>query len=136
MGSSRALKIGKIKVIRYEASFSHFVMQPSDSSSKKSKTVNFIQASKKDVARVTSHEYCMATTRQGKLIRQEKPYSRPQPQVQTNAKQELRSKWTIGEELDKLHVEYHMTQTLLDWGIKPTRPGWPLQESTETIVIE
>lgn len=118
------MSIGKIEVVRYETSFSHYFLMRSPTN----KSVNFTQANKKDVAAVTRKEYCMATTRRGKLIRQEKPYSR--------SKLSPRSIWTIGDEIDKLHVEYHMTQTLLDWGIKPIRPGWPLKESTETIVIE
>ena len=113
----RSCKIGKIEVIRYETVFSHKAMRPANSCSKR---VNFIQANKKDVSDVTSNKYCMTTTRQGKLIRKEKPYSRPKP------KNELESVsfWNIGDEIDKLRIEYHMTQTLLDWGIQPVRPNW------------
>ena len=85
-----------------------------------SKHVDFTQANKKDVKDVTNSQYCMTTTRQGKLLRQEKPYSRP---TSKNEK-EMVSMWNIGDELDKLHVEYHMTQTLLDWGVTPIRPDW------------
>lgn len=91
-----------------------------------SKQVDFTQANKKDVTEVTKNAYCMTTTRQGKLLRTEKPYSRPNPAP----KESLKNVWTIGDELDKLHVEYHMTQTLLDWGIQPVCPKWSQSGST------
>lgn len=121
--STRSHRIGKIEVIRYETSFSHKEMRPVGS---RSRQVDFTQANKKDVKDVTNNEYCMTTTRQGKLIRKEKPYSRP------TAKHEKESVniWTIGDELDKLRVEYHMTQTLIDWGIQPVRAGWAGSGST------
>lgn len=107
--------IGKIEVIRYETTFSHHEMRAP-------REVDFSQANKKDVKEVTRNEYCMTTTRQGKLIRKEKPYSR------------LRSRriWNIGDRLDKLRIEYHMTQTLLDWGIQPLQPKWSRSGSSAT----
>ena len=112
----RKCKIGKIEVIRYETTYSHQEMRLASSRSKK---VDFTQANKKDVKEVTKNGYCMTTTRQGKLVRKEKPYSRPNPHTKESV-----HIWNIGDELDKLHIEYHMTQTLLDWGIQPVRPNW------------
>ena len=89
------------------------------------KQVNFTQANKKDVKDVTKNGYCMTTTRQGKLIREEKPYCRP-------GSEKMVSIWNIGDELDKLRLEYHMTQTLLDWGVQPVRPDWKAGSATPT----
>ena len=119
----RSCEIGKIEVVRYKTSFSHKEMRLTSSRSKK---VDFTQANKKDVKEVTKNAYCMATTRRGKLIHTEKPYSRPNP----DGKASVKNIWTIGDELDKLHVEYHMTQSLLDWGIQPVRPNWSQSGST------
>lgn len=65
----------------------------------------------------------MATTRVGRLLRDGKPYDKP-----SESKPEDRSMWTVGDEVQKIHVEYHMTLTLLDWGIEPVRPMWPQQD--------
>ena len=115
----RSCKIGKVEVIRYKATFSHREMRTTNSSSRQ---VEFTQANKKDVRAVTRNEYCMTTTRQGKVIRKEKPYSRSKE----------KNIWNIGDELDKLCVEYHMTQTLLDWGIQPVQPQWSRPGSSAT----
>lgn len=123
MERKRSCKIGKIEVIRYETTFSHREMRPANSSSKE---IDYIQANKKDVSDVTHNKYCMTTTRQGKLLRQEKPYSRPK----SKNERESVNIWNIGDELDKLHIEYHMTQTLLDWGIHPVQPNWSRPGST------
>ena len=120
----RSCKIGKIEVIRYETSFSHREMRAAGSS----RQVDFTQANKKDVTEVTRNEYCMTTTRQGKLIRKDKPYSRPKFK---NEKESMNI-WNIGDELDKLRIEYHMTQTLLDWGIQPVQPKWSQPGSSAT----
>ena len=120
MESKRTCKIGKIEVIRYETSFSHCEMRASSL-----RKVDFTQANKKDVTDVTRNEYCMTTTRQGKLIREEKPYSRPKSRNE-------KAIWNIGDELDKLRIEYHMTQTLLDWGIHPVQPNWSRPGSSAT----
>lgn len=114
--SNRKCKIGKIEVIRYKATFIRREMRPPSE-------VDFTQANKKDVKEVTRSEYCMTTTRQGKVIRNEKPYSR------------MRSKsiWNIGDKQDKLGIEYHMTQTLLDWGIQPVQPNWSRPGSSATL---
>ncbi len=121
----RSCKIGKIEVIRYETSFSHREMRAAGSSSRQ---IDFTQANKKDVKGVTRSEYCMTTTRQGKLLRKEKPYSRPKSM---NEKESINI-WNIGDELDKLRIEYHMTQTLLDWGIHPVQPKWSQPGSSAT----
>ena len=120
----RSCKIGKIEVLRYETSFSHREMRAGNSS----RRIDFTQANKKDVSDVTRNQYCMTTTRQGKLIRKEKPYSRPKS---VNEKESVNI-WNIGDELDKLRLEYHMTQTLLDWGIQPIRPKWSQPGSSAT----
>ena len=125
MERKRSCKIGKIEVIRYETTFSHCEMRASNSSSRR---VDFTQANKKDVSDVTRNEYCMTTTRQGKVIRKEKPYSRPKSK---NEKESVNI-WNIGDEIDKLRIEYHMTQTLLDWGIQPVRPNWSRPGSSAT----
>ena len=114
----RSCKIGKIEVERYEATFSHREMRAGNSS----RQIDFTQANKKDVSDVTRNQYCMTTTRQGKLIRREKPYSRSKE----------KNIWNIGGKLDELRVEYHMTQTLLDWGIQPVQPKWSQPGSSAT----
>ena len=122
MERKRSCKIGKVEVVRYKATFSHCEMRATGSSSRQ---IDFTQANKKDVTTVTRNEYCMTTTRQGKLIRKEKPYSRPNEKESVNI-------WNIGDELDKLRIEYHMTQTLLDWGIQPVQPKWSRSGSSAT----
>ena len=124
MKKERSCKIGKIEVVRYETSFSHREMRTANSS----RRVNFTQANKKDVRDVTRNEYCMTTTRQGKLIREEKPYSRPKP---INEKESVNI-WNIGDELDKLRIEYHMTETLRAWGIQLVQPKWSQPGSSAT----
>lgn len=81
----------------------------------------------------------MATTRVGRLVkdgkpcdipevkkeglRDAKPYDRPVAKKELEqVKPEERKTWKIGNELQKIDVEYHMTQTLIDWGVKLIRP--------------
>ena len=111
----RRCKIGKIEVIRYETTFSHCEIRDA-------RRIDFTQANKKDVTEVTRNEHCMSTTRQGKLIRREKPYSR----------RKKYNVWNRGDKQDKLQIEYHMTQTLLDWGIQPIQPKWSRPGSSVT----
>ncbi len=108
----RSCKIGKIEVIRYETTFSH-------RKNWTARQIDFTQANKKDVKEVTRNQHCMTTTRKGKLIH---PYRRPRAY----------NVWHSGDELDKLRIEYHMTQTLLDWGIQPVQPKWSRPGSSAT----
>lgn len=128
MDKNRSLKVGKIEVVCHETTFSHTEMRCSSSLSK----VDFNQANKKDVLDVTRKEYCMATTRMGKLMRDGKPYDRPQ--VKKEAKPRQTSIWNIGDEVNKIGMEYHMTQTLIDWGIEPVRPIWPEMDKGSVVV--
>lgn len=117
---NRSLRVGKIEVIRHDVSYSHKAMgYPSDNE------VDFVQANKKDVTNVTKSQYTMTTTRQGKLIRDRKPYDKAPGNSKGAARvQRMQTYYNIGDEAGKLHLEYHMTQTLLDWGIKPVRLWW------------
>lgn len=117
VGKERCLKVGKIEVISYETAFSHTEMHCSAK-----KKISFEQANKKDVLDVTEKKYCMTTTKVGKLMKRGKPYDRPEDQ---DTKPHQASIWNIGDEVKKIRLEYHMTQTLLDWGIQPVRPMWP-----------
>ena len=114
--SNRSLRVGKIEVVCYETSFSHKAMgYPADNE------VDFVQANKKDVTNVTKSNYTMTTTRQGKLIRDGKPYDKGTRGNGAARVKCMQSYYTIGDEIGKVRLEYHMTQTLLDWGIKPER---------------
>ena len=113
--SNRSLRVGKIEVVRYETSFSHKAMGYSADNE-----VDFVQANKKDVTNVTKSQYTMTTTRQGKLIRDGKPYDKIRGSGAARVKC-MQSYYNIGDEIGKVRLEYHMTQTLLDWGIKPER---------------
>lgn len=81
----------------------------------------FVQANKKDVANITKLKYTMTTTSQGKLIRNSKPYEKC---ADTKPEKKLINYYNIGDEVGKIELEYHMTHTLLDWGIQPTRLDW------------
>lgn len=117
----RSCKIGKIEVVCCETTFSH---KKVETPQKKTREVKFDQANKKDVLDVTKKEYCMATTKVGRLLKNGKPYDRPKDTEQPNMPREV-NVWNIGDEVGKVSVEYHMTQTLLDWGIQRIIPDWP-----------
>ncbi len=121
--------MGRIEVVCYETTFSH--LEVTDRSS--SKFPKFSQANKKDVLDITKKEYTMSTTRAGKLLKDSKPYDRPEDK---KSKPKQRAMWNIGDEVKKIHVEYHMTQTLYDWGIEPVRPMWPEQDKGPCVVKE
>lgn len=127
--SNRTLKVGKIEVVRYEVTFTHNEMEYQGCSSGKEKEFAFLQANKKDVDKVTNQKYTMTTTRKGRLLRDGKPYDPPEkksPKVPSPRRMVSVPVYDIGDKpLGKLHVEYHMTQTLLDWGIQLIRPEWP-----------
>ena len=114
--------------------------------SKDKKKIDFTQANKKDVDKVTNKEYCMTTTRRGKLLREGKPYDPPKDSKRRKEKEREREAnpdkmvsvpiYDIGDEIGKVHVEYHMTQTLLDWGISLVRPDWPTIDLGTVIISD
>ena len=142
----RESKIGKIEVVRHATSFSHYEFR---AVSGKSRECKFKQATKKDVGNVikssnmqsTADEdklYTMATTRRGKYIHDDKPYDRPEHAKRKKTGESPHMKkwiWDKGEELGRLVVEYHMTNTLWDWNIEPKRPDWP-EVDLGTVVID
>lgn len=130
MTETRGHKVGKIEVICYEISFSH-----NEKRQKNSSKVDFSQANKMDVYDITKKKYTMATTRVGRLLRDGKPYDKPAPMKKEIKELEDRSIWNVGDEVQKIHIEYHMTQTLLDWGIEPVRPMWP-EKDKGTVDLE
>lgn len=143
----RENKIGKIEVVRYTASFSHCEFRPA---SDKSHECKFKQANKKDVSNVIKSSsmqstdgeqelHTMATTRRGRYIRDSKPYDRPEHAKRKKADESppmvKKRQWNRGEEVGRLVVEYHMTNTLQDWNIQPKRPDWP-KVDLGTVVID
>lgn len=134
MGDSRGNKVGKIEVICYETTFSHTEMRYGKSTSK---TTDFKQATKEDVCNVTKKKYTMATTRAGRHMREGKPYDlKVKKEKATPLRPHEVSMWNIGDEVQKLHVEYHMTHTLYDWGIEPVRPMWPEKDMGAAEVLK
>ena len=147
MKQERESKIGKIEVVRHTTSFSHCEFRVV---SGKSHECKFKQANKKDVNNIiqsnnmqsTAGEdelYTMATTRRGKYIHDGKPYDRPEhvKRKKTGESPHMQKRWIWdkGEELGRLVVEYHMTNTLWDWKIEPKRPDWP-EVDLGTVVID
>ena len=117
--SGRSSSVGKIEVSRHDVTFAHKAMgvhrQPTAD--------DFVQANKKDVTDITKLSYTMTTTRQGKRIRNGKPCD-PSSAKDTKPEKKMLSYYNIGNEVGKLQLEYHMTHTLIDWGIKLVRPDW------------
>ena len=136
MKKERENKIGKIKVVRRSASFSHYEFHPANDESRDCK---FKQANKKDVTNITKMDYTMATTKRGRFIRDGKPYDRPEKTKRGEASKEphmvKRGRWDVGEKLGRLQVEYHMTHTLWEWNVTPRRPDWPTTDMG-TIVLD
>ena len=66
---------------------------------------DFDQANKKDACEVTQGQHTMSTTKKGKLIHRNKPYS-------ARARQEMRNIYKTGSQLGRLGVEYRMAHTL------------------------
>ena len=136
--ADREGRVGKIEVIRKEASFSHRQPIPAHDESKECK---FKQANKKDVKNITKMDYTMTTTKRGRYIREGKPYDRPQTPGGKNSsgsrtpKMTVTDMWDIGRTLGSLSVEYHMTQTLVDWNVRIRRVGWPGRD-LGTIVLD
>ena len=143
----RESKIGKIEVVRYTASFSRCELRPAGDRSRECK---FKQANKEDVSSVIKSSsmqstdgeqelHTMATTRRGRYIRDSKPYDRPEHAKRKKADESpcmvKKRKWDRGEEVGRLVVEYHMTNTLWDWNIQPKRPDWP-EVDLGTVVID
>ena len=139
--ADREGRVGKIEVIRKEASFSHRQLIPAHDESKECK---FKQANKKDVKNITRMNYTMTTTKRGRYIRDGKPYDRPgtseagktsSSSAGSSPEMTTSEMWDIGRTLGSLSVEYHMTQTLQDWNVKIRRVGWPGRD-LGTIVID
>ena len=137
----RESKVGKIEVVRRTASFSHYEVHPANDESRECK---FKQANKKDVGNVIKNTgstddqevHTMATTRRGRFIRDGKPYDRPEHAKKKKTPRMVKSEmWDVGEEVGRLVVEYHMTNTLWDWNIQPKRPDWP-EVDLGTVVID
>ena len=74
-----------------------------------------------DVYDITQKKYTMATTRPGKVLDYRSTVKKEKDE------HKLRSYWDKGDEVKKMCVEYHMTQTLIDIGIELVRPMWPEQ---------
>ena len=106
ISSKRESRIGKIEVVRCEASY---VKQEY----RKITDTVFNQATKKDAYKVTAGKYTMSTTKKGKLIHQVKPYD-----VQ------LKKLWRIGRECGRLSVQYRMGHTLEAMGVELRPTDW------------
>lgn len=93
MDSTRKSKVGTIEVVRYGATFlgSEYATPT---------TVDFDQANKKDAHGITGGKYTMSTTKKGRVL------------TSRSGEAELRSIWSIGGELGRLSVEYHMGHSL------------------------
>ena len=93
MDSTRKSKVGTIEVVRYGATFlrSEYTTPTS---------VDFDQANKKDAHGITGGRYTMSTTKKGRLL------------TSRSGDAELRGIWSIGGELGRLSVEYHMGHSL------------------------
>lgn len=87
--------IGTIEVVRHSTSFLRNEYRYRED-------IDFDQANKKDANEVTGGEHIMSTTKKGRLLEQVHPSQR----------QEMKTIWTIGGELGRLSVEYHMGHTL------------------------
>lgn len=117
--SGRSSRVGKIEVNRHDATFARKAMGVH-----RYTAVDFVQANKKDVTDITKLSYTMTTTRQGKLIRNGKPCDTSSSAEDTKPEMKMLSYYNIGNEVGKLQLEYHMTHTLIDWGIQLVRPDW------------
>jgi hypothetical protein len=144
VAENREHKVGKIEVVFYEA-YSRVEKQPRHNH--QALKVDFSQANKRDVSDVTKMKYAMATTRVGRLMKDGKVCEEPKVKTETLEDKKERAKpydrtvvkkkkpqkeeelkerlvWRLGGVVKTMCVEYHMTQTLVDWGITPTRLQW------------
>ena len=87
--------MGTIEVVRYGATFLR-----SEYTTPTPTSVDFDQANKKDAHSITGGRYTMSTTKKGRLL------------TSRSGDAKLRSKWSIGGELGRLSVEYHMGHSL------------------------
>ena len=63
----------------------------------------------------TDELYAMATTRRGRFIQDSKPYDHPEHAKKKKTPRMVKSElWDVREEMGRLVVEYHMTNTLWD----------------------
>lgn len=95
MDSTRKSKVGTIEVVRHGATFLR-----SEYTTPTPTSVDFDQANKKDAHGITGGRYTMSTTKKGRLL------------TSKSGGAELRSIWSIGGELGRLSVEYHMGHSL------------------------
>jgi len=111
--------IGTIEVVRHSTSFLRNEYRYRED-------IDFDQANKKDANEVTGGEHIMSTTKKGRLLEQVHPSQR----------QEMKTIWTIGGELGRLSVEYHMGHTLQDKGIAVQRMDWTQAHNSATVKSE
>ena len=106
MDNKRKAHIGKIEVVRCEASYLKEEYRPT-------RDINFDQANKSDALRVTNGKYTMSTTKKGRHIHRVRPYD-----VQ------LKKLWRVGPECGRLTLNYRMGHTLREMGIEPREMDW------------
>ena len=92
IAAHRKSKIGTIEVVRKSATYvcdvyNHLMVE------------RFEQANKKDVFGVTQGRHTMSTTKKGNFVKKHKSYGK-------------RSQYSVGLELGRLSVSYHMGHTL------------------------
>ncbi|XP_028392070.1 uncharacterized protein LOC114516718 [Dendronephthya gigantea] len=106
---SRVNKVGCISVHVYEAKYKGKKMRGKFSE----KSLDYIQATKKDTTIVTKGNYTMATTKPGRCIED--------LAARTGGKRKRSDEvdiWYKEQEVSKLDVKYHMRHTLVDMGIQ------------------
>ena len=104
--TKRKLRIGRIEVVRCEASYLKEEYRPT-------KDIDFDQANKKDALGVTNGKYTMSTTKKGKYICRVRPYD-----VQ------LKKLWKVGPESGRITLNYRMGHTLREMGIELKETDW------------
>lgn len=108
VATDRNTKIGTIEVERNVATFIREKYGDSHG-------ITFNQANKKDAVAVTQGKHTMSTTKQGKVIR---GLTAPGN----------RTEWSMGAELGRLSVQYHMGHTLTGMGIDVRTIAWRTAE--------
>lgn len=93
--SNRKSKIGKIEVVRKHTTYLGEVFD-------QLKVNEFKQANKKDAFGVTQGKHTMSTTKKGNFVRKE----------EGSFGMRARAQYSIGQELGRLSVFYHMGHTL------------------------
>ena len=106
MDSARKSKVGTIEVVRYGATYlrSEYATPT---------TVDFDQANKKDAQGITGGKYTMSTTKKGRVL------------TSRSGGAEWRGIWSMGGELGRLSVEYHMGHSLqVRWTLRASHSGY------------